>query len=296
MLESVCVPRLANTVTEFTGLDSPDRCLDRAHWHSWPDHIDYRYNSRGFRDQEWPNDLTTAVWCVGDSFTSGLGSAWLNTWPQVLQRQLGRRTVTVSQDGASNNWIADQCCEIAQAVRPCAMVVMWSYLHRRPGVDQQPLLYSGTTMQQDYENLLQCQQQVRDCCVDTQLVEFVIPNWQPVLSQTAWQQIRDPSWFHSVNNLGLGMHTILAELHQTHGYDPVKLRRQIQLLAQYPILNSVLEVPQLDRARDGHHFDCVTAQWVADRVCDSLRQRPSPSGADIQSELDLAADLGPQGQ
>jgi len=37
--------------------------------------------------------------------------------------------------------------------------------------------------------------------------------------------------------------------------------------------SGIIEVKQLDRARDGHHFDIVTAQWVVDQIKNNLAQR-----------------------
>ena len=77
--------------------------------------ITYNYNSRGFRDQEWPDSMTElreATWCVGDSFTVGLGSPVTHTWPNVLQQTLQKKTINVSMDGASNNLIARKVLKI----------------------------------------------------------------------------------------------------------------------------------------------------------------------------------------
>ncbi|NBR26034.1 MAG: hypothetical protein EBU08_20080, partial [Micrococcales bacterium] len=59
------LPELANQQFDYSGMDSLNRCLDREVFTQWPHSIDYRYNSRGFRDQEWPEDLESAVWCLG---------------------------------------------------------------------------------------------------------------------------------------------------------------------------------------------------------------------------------------
>ena len=58
----------------YSGMDSPDLCLDSKHFKSYPYSVSYQYNSRGYRDHEWPDDLQNAVWCIGDSFTVGIGS------------------------------------------------------------------------------------------------------------------------------------------------------------------------------------------------------------------------------
>ncbi len=84
------VPELANRQCDYTGIDSVNECLDRELFTQWPHVIDYRYNSRGFRDQEWPQDLASAIWCLGDSFTVGLGSRFEQTWPLVQRHRWSR--------------------------------------------------------------------------------------------------------------------------------------------------------------------------------------------------------------
>lgn len=121
------------------GLDSLEKSPDPEWFHNFPHAVDYCYNSRGFRDAEWPellNDLQQATWCVGDSFTVGIGSPYEHIWPQVLQKALNQRTINVSMDGASNNWIARQAAGILKTIQPQTMIVHWSYLHRREGLAQ----------------------------------------------------------------------------------------------------------------------------------------------------------------
>ena len=72
-----------------TGMDSPELCLDKEHYSNYKKKVEYQYNSRGFRDHEWPEDLSDVIWCVGDSFTEGLGQPFGETWPCLLQEKTG---------------------------------------------------------------------------------------------------------------------------------------------------------------------------------------------------------------
>ena len=120
-----------------TGTDTLERCLDKDHYLSYTKDISYRYNSRGFRDHEWPEDLSDVVWCVGDSFTVGVGQPFEETWPQLLQQKLGRRCINISEDGCSNDTISLRVNEIVNTNKPKLIVIMWSYFTRRrvDGVD-----------------------------------------------------------------------------------------------------------------------------------------------------------------
>ena len=114
-----------------SGIDTLELCFDKKHYLSYPKDISYRYNSRGFRDNEWPEDLTDVIWCVGDSFTVGIGQPFQETWPQVLEKKTGQRCLNLGEDACSNDTISLRIQEICKLHNPKLIVVMWSYLHRR---------------------------------------------------------------------------------------------------------------------------------------------------------------------
>ena len=114
-----------------TGTDTLKRCFDKKHYLSYTKNISYKYNSRGFRDNEWPEDLSNVIWCVGDSFTVGIGQPFEETWPQLLQKKQGRRCINVSEDGCSNDTISLRVNEIANTYKPKLIIIMWSYFSRR---------------------------------------------------------------------------------------------------------------------------------------------------------------------
>lgn len=119
---------------KYFGIDSPDFCVDQEFFKNYPHTIDYQYNSRGFRDDEWPDnlhDLQNAIWCVGDSFSIGLGSPVEHTWPYILQQTSGTRTINVSMNGASNMWMSRRTTDILKEIQPKRIVIQWSFLHRR---------------------------------------------------------------------------------------------------------------------------------------------------------------------
>ena len=116
---------------KFSGMDSAEFCQNPQLFLQYPHEVEYSYNRRGFRDQEWPDDLTQAIWCMGDSFTVGIGSPQQHAWPAVLQRKTNTRCINVSLDGASNQWIARKIVALSQSLAPHCVVVHWSYIHRR---------------------------------------------------------------------------------------------------------------------------------------------------------------------
>ena len=123
--------RIGLPESEYSGIDSLEECHDRKHFLNYSKKISYRYNSRGFRDHEWPQDLSEVIWCVGDSFTVGLGQPFEETWPQLLEKKLGRRCLNVGEDGCSNDTLSMRIQEISRLYKPKHIIVMWSYLSRR---------------------------------------------------------------------------------------------------------------------------------------------------------------------
>ena len=134
ILPDLCLYRRQNQTWKYSGIDSREHCVDLEHFLNYPWPIDYRYNSRGFRDDEWPLDqaeLQDAIWCLGDSFTVGIGVPLEHTWFKILQRKTNRRCINVSLDGGSNDWMARRGVEILKNIRPRHMVIHWSYVERR---------------------------------------------------------------------------------------------------------------------------------------------------------------------
>ena len=123
--------RMSISERKNIGIDTLEQCYDKDHYLSYTKDISYRYNSRGFRDHEWPEDLSDVVWCVGDSFTVGIGQPFEETWPQVLEKKIGKKCLNIGEDGCSNDTMALRTQEICKLHSPKLVVVMWSYFARR---------------------------------------------------------------------------------------------------------------------------------------------------------------------
>ena len=284
ILPDLILPSRVNQTWLDSGIDAIGSCLDKKHFQNYPHKISYNYNSRGFRDQEWPesiDDLRQAVWCIGDSFTVGHGSPITHTWPTRLSSTIGRRVINISMDGASNDWIARRAHEIARALNPVNMVIMWSYFHRRESnkqllddekrrlhFDRRSVAHDNND-RQDWENFLKCKQLVDQAHVDAihlLIPDVVIPNGQAI-----WNQVRGADWSVTVPMSLQELYNlpvfILNELRDVH--------RCLDILQFAIILKpaAICNVEKLDLARDGYHFDLVTAEWVANYVANRLTRQ-----------------------
>lgn len=130
MLDQLKLTLLADLCTSGIGLDTYEQCLDKEHFVNFPHSVFYFFNQRGFRDNAWPIDFAEKIWCVGDSFTVGLGQPFEHIWPQQI-----KNTINVSMNGASNDWISRKAHYILQHANPAAIFIQWSYLHRRENSD-----------------------------------------------------------------------------------------------------------------------------------------------------------------
>ena len=59
---------------------------------------------------------------------------------------------------------------------------------------------------------------------------------------------------------------IVTELRTLHGVDIDQVSEFYTIQQHLECLTGIVRVKNLDRARDGHHFDLLTAEWVATQV------------------------------
>jgi len=228
-----------NTETRYTGIDSPDKCLHKHNFKNYPYPISYKYNSRGYRDSEWPENLDECIWCVGDSFTAGVGQPYNHIWPQVLSNKLNIRTINVSMDGASNDWISRKIQKIAEIIKPKTIVVQWSYANRR-----EKQLNDGEVLD-DYDrriHFLKDQQSLDDALHTIQCIK------------------------NSINACNQS-NTILINSFIPDFIDPEYIKR---FWNEFDKLNTpVIKYRPIDWARDTYHYDIKTATIFVDKLIES---------------------------
>lgn len=261
-------------------MDSLQECVDKDHFRSYPHDVDYNYNSRGFRDSEWPqslSELKNAIWCVGDSFTVGLGSPYEFIWPQVLSAATGRRCINVSMDGASNAWISRRAQQIIHEVNPTHMVVLWSYIHRRELSDinlsdeARRLQFEKYNLgSDDLTNFINCYINLKNCTATTSIFNGIIP-----LSGIAdfdymaqsWHNIKDSLWPEFIPTTRVGFNELPDHIKQetTDTFSNNELESWF-IKNNFCKHNQLIELSNLDYARDYHHFDCVTSKFFVKQI------------------------------
>lgn len=271
-----------NARWDYSGLDSIKCCYNKKHFKNYPYPVDYVYNSRGFRDAEWPNsldELRNAIWCIGDSFTVGLGAPLEHTWPYLLQQQTGRRCINVGMDGASNEWIARKTQSIIEEINPTDIVIMWSYVHRRENKDaslsdEDRRIHNGLgTGLENIINFKSCVESVNNQYnnIKHTTIPFAFTGSDINELIRIFNVVKDVSW-PAVTNcadfFNLPTH-IINELDVVlNEYDNMlELTEAIKITDYCKSVYKIIEVTQIDYARDFHHFDKLTSQWLINQIC-----------------------------
>lgn len=265
-----------------TGIDSLYWCNDEHHFKSYPHKIEYKYNSRGFRDLEWPDtleELQNSIWCIGDSFTVGLGCPLPHTWVNILQTKTKKRCINVSMDGASNKWISRKAIDILQIIKPAILVIHWSFLHRDES-SQTDLSDENRRMYFDKSGLMEDFKQftflfnslirtVEENKNNSMVIHSFIPDAISIIDVPSEQQNLEELWINVRGNRwplempnGISSFNsldqfIVDELVKINEFD-----RFNQFFLFQETLNNITHIPEikkLDLARDGYHYDIITA-------------------------------------
>ena len=267
-------------------MDSFMSCRNKTHWLTYPYAVNYAYNSRGFRDNEWPDLLNNVVWCVGDSFTVGVGLPQTHTWPELLKNKLNRPTINVSMGGASNGWITRKVLDILAEANPRTIVIHWSYLHRRENTDKQ---YTVQNVEwQKFYNSIRGETWPQE----VELKDFeTLPLWvrQEIDSNPDWCNWRDnlpgdealremylgnaPTNDVDIEHLTQLVRSIEAVKKDTQiiysfipEFAPADRIKEVELKIQNLSPCVVPYFSKLDLARDGHHYGVNSVKHFVDQV------------------------------
>ena len=272
ILPDLILPGRANKNLQYTGLDSLEECKNKQHFKNYPYRVNYNYNSRGFRDSEWPDNLENAVWCIGDSFTAGVGCPPDHIWPCILQQKLNQRTINVSMDGASNEWIARRTCDIIDAIHPSTIIIQWSYTHRREdtvenGLNKLWTKFYNTVKDSSWPECEYSNFNTLPECIQVEVHELHQWNYYNQFLDEDRALQYTPTSLLGNNNIHL-LHCI-KQVESTganiiHSFIPQFAQdwNNSDLLGY----KFIPEIKQLDLARDYHHYDILTATNFVDQL------------------------------
>jgi hypothetical protein len=286
---------------QYSGLDTPEDCANTQHFKNYPSPVSYCHNSRGYRDQEWPQslqELNQAVWCFGDSFTVGYGCPHSHAWPFLLQQQLNQRCINVSMNGGSNEWIARKIHELANECVPSTVVVHWTYTHRRELSEFNLPKIANQHWKIFYNNIRDPQWPTVDLDQFHTLPEFIKNeildlHYNPTVEKFSFDcispQIYDDDRIahysenatsvDDSNNLLCCIDSV-EQLAQSRGINlihsfiprfatPKESARIMEKMKESNV-KFIPELIQIDLARDGLHYDIKTAQSLVQQIIELM--------------------------
>jgi len=243
ILDELYLGHFADKAYPHTGLDTAEQCVDRAHFYNYKKLVIYQHNSRGFRDDEWPSDLTQIynnIWCVGDSFTMGLGQPQEEIWPYLLKDLVPELVFNVSLNGASNDWISRKIAYICAFAQPKKIFVQWTYLHRREHPDY--------NLGDEDRRLHYVPSDIVDPNVDSRNFENFMRNINSLSRHTEI------------------VHSFIPDFTECNSEQEQKIYNELEKrkALYFP------SITPLDRSRDGHHYDIVTATKYAENYLSKI--------------------------
>ena len=276
-LPSFVLPENKKQFRLTSGIDSEKSCWDIEHFYSYPHSISYKFNSRGFRDNEWPSDIHNSIWCFGDSFTVGLGSPIEHTWCNILQKESKTRCINVSMDGASNDWITRRVIEVLETISPKTMVIHWSFYFRHEDPDESKsdceriCSHRVLPLNEEITRFFKFIDSIERANKNTNIIYSTIPGGMittPAAAQKTWDTLKGTSWPNTypdtLEKFNALHPDIINELASFNKYED--FLSNSQHIIQFDNVRFIPEFEKLDLARDGFHYDKLTAKYFVDRI------------------------------
>jgi hypothetical protein len=185
--QHIQIPFYANLQADFLGLDSPDHCFNRRMFDQHSP-VRYQFNQVGFRTHSVDQFKSNAILVLGDSFTLGLGNNIEDRYTNILEQQLSHQVLNFSLNGASNDWIARKLQQLLTLFQPPAIIVHYTFSHRRERPqsawhdDERTECDPFYSSEENYQNWLKNFKKIQALSGTIKLVHSFIRNWhdQPV--------------------------------------------------------------------------------------------------------------------
>jgi hypothetical protein len=252
----------------------------------YPYHVTYNYNSRGFRDSEWPDsleELKNAIWCFGDSFTFGTGSLVENTWPMILQSKTNQRCINVSLDGASNDWICRKVLRVLEVVQPKNIIIHWSFVHRSESADdslddEDRRIWARMGESESdflfrfYNHITKIEAAKNNCVVTHSVIPEYMDDRNKKINEiikTLWDKFKGSSWPIDPPDSISDVTRFIVNDQLNELY-----RCRDMLNKQNNLFDEIIFVPEfekIDYACDNYHYDKLTATEFVNKLVKLIR-------------------------
>ena len=182
LLKSIIIPFYVNVQCNELGHDSKEHCFDSTHYKKFGP-VSYQFNELGYRTCSTSQFTGNEILAIGDSFTLGLGVNIGQRWTEYLESNINYPVLNFSLNGASNDWIARRTKELLEHFTPRAVILHYSFSHRREHHDitwhdnERTLCDPGPTDAENFDNWRENFNKINQCCGDIPVVHSFIPNW-----------------------------------------------------------------------------------------------------------------------
>lgn len=119
-------------------------------WHA--DSFTYKYNSYGFRSQEFnSNEIKSKILTLGCSHTVGVGIPQQNNWPEQFGREYFPNHIVwnAGLGGAGADTVARLAVNMIPIVKPAIVAILWPSLYRFETYENNPVFNGAWTMEKD---------------------------------------------------------------------------------------------------------------------------------------------------
>jgi hypothetical protein len=180
--QHIGIPFYADLQTDSLGLDSRAHCFNRSLFDQHPA-VHYQFNQVGFRTHSVDKFKHNAILVIGDSFTLGLGNNVEDRYTDLLEQQLSHQVLNFSLNGASNDWIARKLKQLLQLFQPRAVVIHYTFSHRRERPqtdwhdDERTECEPFYSSEENYQNWLVNFKTIQSLSGNIKLIHSFICNW-----------------------------------------------------------------------------------------------------------------------
>lgn len=180
--QKIMIPDFVGMETDQIGIDSREHCFHPKKFDTYLP-VKYNFNEIGFRTHSVKNFQSNAILVLGDSFTLGLGVNVADRFTDQIEQTMNHQVLNFSLNGGSNDWIARKLQQLLPLFNPRAVIVHYSFSHRRerPRPDwhdnertECEPIYSP---QQNYQNWYENYQNICQLTKNIFTIHSFIPNW-----------------------------------------------------------------------------------------------------------------------
>lgn len=172
-----------NQTHNFLATDTPKKCFDKKAFSAYPHSISYEFNELGYRERSTNQYEQDAIIVIGDSAVTGVGLPLNLTFPKKLESMCGYQVLNFSLLGASNDWIARKLETVLDYFVPRAIVVHYTFSHRREKNEpnwfdnERTLCEPMFTEEENYDNWHTAHKRIVALTCNLPTVFSFIPNW-----------------------------------------------------------------------------------------------------------------------